>query len=197
MKLCPDCGYVLTSKVSGTCPECGAATEARGVGRVPEPMRKQIINLAADDPRNTGVIRCQLARLGRDGVPAIAGPDSAGSTPYMSLGSHPDIVERVWELGAALPVDCRCVFYGTPALVTPVSGIVLAAAWGTAYLLRLPQEAVPLAIREGATTVMKWAGGSRTDVSKEIGPDWVFGRWLKQEPQWCLDSFSSAERHTF
>ncbi|MFC1817139.1 hypothetical protein ACFL0M_14660 [Thermodesulfobacteriota bacterium] len=40
------------------------------------------------------------------------------SDPYMEAGSHPEIVERVWDaLGSSLPVDCRAIVYSAPALV--------------------------------------------------------------------------------
>ena len=79
--------------------------------------------------------------------------------------------------------------------MTPTAGIVLVAAWGTQYVLRLPQEVVTLAIGSGAKTITKWTGGGQTDVSKELGPDWVFGGWLKQEPQWCRALFERVEGH--
>src|ERR1700690_27423 len=67
----------------------------------------------------------------------IAAPESVRD-PYMGQGSHPDIVERVWnKLGAALPTDCRRLVYGTPALVQPESGILLAFCLGTEYCMRL------------------------------------------------------------
>ena len=44
-------------------------------------------------PANAGVIRYLKKR--NEKAPPLQLPDSV-STPYYSLGSHPDIVERVW-----------------------------------------------------------------------------------------------------
>ena len=36
-------------------------------------------------------------------------PEESERDPYMHLGSHPDIVERLWkEINAGLEADCRC-----------------------------------------------------------------------------------------
>jgi len=60
----------------------------------------------------------------------LASPDNV-TDPYMGQGSHPDIVQRVWnEIGGGLPIDCRCLIYGTPALIHPGSGIVLLFVMG-------------------------------------------------------------------
>lgn len=150
--------------------------------------------LATSCDANRGIIQCfHLAKNGASFAP-ISAPNSAAKDPYYDLGSHPDVVTRVWdELGAALPVDCRCLLYGTPALVAPTSGVVLVAAYGTQYLLRLPEEAVPLAIKAGARTTTKWSSGGEMDVSKEVGPDWIFGGWIIEELHWCRTVYESVE----
>ncbi|MCC6487462.1 MAG: hypothetical protein IT364_08170, partial [Candidatus Hydrogenedentes bacterium] len=69
--------------------------------------------------------------------PPLAAPNEHPD-PYMGAGSHPDIVERVWDvLGASLPRDCRALVYGTPALVHPAVGVVIALAYGTQYAIRV------------------------------------------------------------
>src|SRR5262245_29451582 len=42
--------------------------------------------------------------------PASQSLDSVAD-PRTGLGTHPDIVERLWQLNAALPADCRWVVY--------------------------------------------------------------------------------------
>jgi hypothetical protein len=58
---------------------------------------------------------------------------------HRSIGSHPDIVEHLWDLAATLPVECRALVYGRAVLVAPTRGVIFAAALGTEYGLRLPR----------------------------------------------------------
>jgi hypothetical protein len=150
--------------------------------------------LDADNPMNLGVIRYLAERAGEEQVNVIVSPGSAAHDPYWHMGSHPETVERVWDqLGSILPETCCCLLYGTPALVAPTSGIVLAIAFGTAYALRVPEVAVPAAIEAGATTITRWSGGGQLNVTEQFGSDWIFGRWLKDEPRWCLECFRAVE----
>src|SRR5262245_19224756 len=76
-----------------------------------------------------------------------------GEDPYLRLGSHPEIVERLWAaLGAAFSARARGIVYGNPALVSPRSGVLLAVALGTAYAIRLAPEAYASAVVHGAET---------------------------------------------
>jgi hypothetical protein len=110
----------------------------------------------------------------------------------MNAGSHPDVVERVWDrIGARLPPEAAVRVLGTPALVHPASGVILAVAFGTSYALRLGPAALEEARRAGAQTVMRWSGGQTTDIAAEHGPDWVFGKWDDREPDWCRALFDS------
>lgn len=128
--------------------------------------------------------------------PAVAAPDSH-PTPYRDLGSHPDIVERVWDvLGADLPTDCRAIVYGTPSLVHPDKGIVLAMAYGTAYVLRVPRELVDSAIRAGLTIERRWSDGTTTNLQEELGFGWLFGGWLDEESEWLLKTYGQMETAT-
>jgi hypothetical protein len=148
------------------------------------------IPISVDDPRNKGLVRVRNELK----FPPCIRPVESPRDPYWHLGSHPESVQRVWDqLGSALPVDCRCIVFGTPGLIASRSGILLAKAFGTAYILRIPQAATDEAVRGGARTIMKWTGGTETDVQQEYGEDWVFGRWLKQEPEWLLAVFHNVE----
>lgn len=110
--------------------------------------------------------------------------------PYMGQGSHPDIVHRVWdELGAFLPVDCRCLVYGTPAILHDLSGIVIAICNGTQYNLRLTANDLRDAIAKGASTRTRWSNGKEMDSLAELGTDWIFGGWFKEEAQWIRDTY--------
>jgi hypothetical protein len=126
----------------------------------------------------------------------VAPISAADSVPdaYMGAGAHPDAVECVWDqLGAALPQDCRCLLYGTPALVQPKTGLVMAIAFGTAYYLRIPPDARLAAQAAGAKTLVTWTGGGRLDVTREFGPDWIIGGWLAQEPGWCSQVYQASQ----
>ncbi len=109
---------------------------------------------------------------------------------YYEAGSHPDIVERLWDqIGAALPSDCRSLVYGTPALTHPISGAILAIGIGTEYGLRLVEPGLSAALAAGAKTITTWTGGGSTDLRAECGADWLFGCWATAEPTWCRQTF--------
>ncbi len=117
-------------------------------------------------------------------------PQENERDPYMHLGSHPDIVVRIWkEIGANLDSDCRLIVCGTPALVQPETGIILAFALGTQYCLHLPPLLARSALATGAKTTTKWSNGSVMDVAKKFGEGWIFGKWLKDEIEWCQQAY--------
>jgi len=124
-----------------------------------------------------------LAHLRCKGRPIVSAPDSVPD-PYMGLGSHPDIVERVWDqLGMSLSPDYRRIVCGTPALVHPASGLIFTLAYGTQYVLRLPPELATLAKQAGFHTTHHWSNGTSTDIEKELGVGWVFSLWSPFELQ--------------
>jgi len=126
------------------------------------------------------------------GIPPNAAPGSV-TDPYVRQGSHPDIVQRVWdELGAGLPKKCRWLVYGTPSLVHDRSGIVIAICNGTQYNLRLIPEDFKEAISKGAKTRNLWSTGEEMDSLKEIGADWIFGGWFKDELDWCRNTYEKS-----
>jgi hypothetical protein len=142
-------------------------------------------------PANAGVLRS----MGLDcKAVLIAAPDSVIG-PYLNCGSHPDVVERVWDqLGAAVPIDSRCLLCGTPALVHPKSGVILVVSYGTEYTLRIPVDAIGEALKAGVRTTVQWSVGDVTDIRREFGPDWIFGHYLSQELQWCRTVYDAMDR---
>jgi hypothetical protein len=111
---------------------------------------------------------------------------------YMEQGSLPDIVERVWDvLGAPLPEDCRCLVYGTPALVHPKTGIILAFCNGTTYCIRLTEQLIEKALKAGAKIYQTWMYGGDMDTTRDLGEDWVFDFWLADEIEWCREVYDS------
>lgn len=120
--------------------------------------------------------------------PLIASPESV-KAPYYDQGCHPEIVERIWDqIGEAFPPEARCLVYGTPALVDPATGLVIAVGYGTAYCVRIPVASVTEAVHFGACLSRKWSNGKTTDIQDEFGEGWVFGAWLTQETAWCQNA---------
>ncbi len=111
-------------------------------------------------------------------------PPGQRRDPYMSAGSHPDVVERVWDtLGQSLPRSCAFVAGGHPVLAHPDNYAIFAVPWGTAYALWLPppvREAV-----DDVKLVEHWSGGTSTDIQERIGTGWVWGQWQDREFDWC------------
>lgn len=139
-------------------------------------------------PLNQGVLK-YLSRGEKNRNSVVAAPGSLRD-PYLCQGSHPDIVQRVWdELGGVLPGKCRRLVYGTPSLVHNRSGIVIAICNGTQYNLRLTADDFREAIAKGATTRTRWSGGEEMDSLAVLGTDWIFGGWFKEEERWCRDTY--------
>ena len=146
----------------------------------------------ADHIANQGVLNSlrPKKRLPKKKHPPLAARPKGSRIP--SGDCHPDVVERVWDkLGGSLKEDCRCLVYGTPALVHPERGVVLAVCYGTAYCLRICQDNLPEALQAGASTTVKWSNGDEMNLPEKFGPDWVFGNWLRKERAWLKAVYDS------
>jgi hypothetical protein len=127
------------------------------------------ISHVVDDPRNAGVVRYMQQRNERRCPPYMAVADSPHD-PYWEMGSHPEVVERIWnQLAQTLPQECRCLIYGTPSLVAPKSGIIFALAFGTQYVLRIAKGSIDVALKAGGKRGTRWSDGTETDVQRELG----------------------------
>lgn len=115
--------------------------------------------------------------------------------PYHELGTHPELVKRLWdELAEKIPLDCKWIVYGTPVLVNPFSGILFGFAFGTkTYGMRLPERERQEMYAAGATTHYDYNDGFSFDIT-EIGRDWVLGGWLKGERLWCMAAYTHAQQ---
>jgi hypothetical protein len=153
-----------------------------------------MLNLDASHHLNRGVLK--HLRENHGGNAPISRPDSHPD-PYLHAGSHPDIVSQVWEtLGGGLPADCRAIVYGTPALVHPHTGVVLALAYGTAYVINISDEIVNEAIEAGCKAERKWSSGKITNVQELLGHGWLFGCWEKKEAGWLLATYNNLSGAT-
>lgn len=120
--------------------------------------------------------------------------------PYMKLGSHPDLVARLWdEVTIKLPVKCQWIVYGIPVLVNPSSGIIFAFGGGThTYAFRLPPKEYQEAIHAGAKRVYQFRAIASLNVKASIlnldiiGKEWIFGFWINGEEDWCLAAYKFA-----
>jgi hypothetical protein len=120
--------------------------------------------------------------------------------PYYTLGTHPELVARLWdELAGTLPVDCRCVVFGSPALARPDSGVLFGFAGGThTYAFRVPPDVKASALSAGAKTIHHYPAypelGMQASVLdlNEIGDEWIFGGWFASEPMWCAAAYEYA-----
>ena len=147
---------------------------------------------ALDHPANAGALRYLGREWTASDLPPVR-PPAAVSDPYYALGTHPDIVERLWAgLNKSLPEDCRWVVYRTPALVHPRSGAILAFGIGTGYALWAPPPALQAALQAGAEQAQTYMGGRVLDL-RDFGPGWVFGRWYRGEEEWCMSAYQAAE----
>lgn len=126
---------------------------------------------------------------GRSAAESSFGPP-ARNVDRHHLGTHPRVVDRLWdELNTALPVDARWLVFDAPALVHSASGVILAAAIGTQYALRLLPADLAVAIAAGAELVHAFRTvGTDLDLPATFGPDWVFGRFDEREPAWLRAS---------
>jgi hypothetical protein len=113
----------------------------------------------------------------------VGNPQHAHTTPrsqvdMLSLGTHPDLVEHLWTLGAGLEGACACVVdrRSFPVLVHAGSGVIFALAGGTSTLaFRLPPAELESALEQpGYGREYRYPGS--TVRAADIGPDWALVR---------------------
>src|SRR5439155_24540456 len=72
-----------------------------------------------------------------------------------ATNTHPDLVERFYQLGQLLPEHSLSTAYGYPVLVAPKSGVIFATATGTDVIaIRLPDALGETALASGAQTMI-------------------------------------------
>ena len=112
--------------------------------------------------------------------------------PWYGLGTHADIIEHMWRLDDALPQRSRWVFWGSPALVHPETGVVFARGVGTiGYVMRLPPHVLESADPSDAKVIVAGNPGQSFDIGP-AGPEWPFVRWGAPEAQWCRAAYDFA-----
>jgi hypothetical protein len=116
-----------------------------------------------------------------------------------ATNTHPDLVERFYQIGSYLAENCASVEYGYPVLAAPSSGVIFATATGTDTIgIRLPAEAIEEAITAGAQKVIVFRHLGEKLSSRSFGKDWVlfgaFSSTIKEEviKQWLRTSCEYA-----
>ncbi len=145
-----------------------------------------------DRPENARVLAYLRARAE---VPwGLVVPPCAIADPDLQLGSHPDVVERVWgQLGAMLDPDARCVVLGCPSLADPASGVVVGLALGTTYALRLVEPDLEEGLAAGLERTHAYNPPlAALDAATALGRDWLFGAYDAREPRWVAASVTAA-----
>jgi hypothetical protein len=150
------------------------------------------IEVAERHALNRGVL-AYLGRAERASTAPLSARPGDLADPYYQLGTHPDVVEYLWDtLGGTLPEDCRAVVLGTPALVQPDSGVILALGLGTEYALRLtPADAIE-ARAAGLEVAHHYRTSDSTLDLTSWGEGWFFCRYDRREPEWLARSFEEA-----
>jgi len=92
----------------------------------------------------------------------------------------------------ALRAARECPPGAVPVLAHPRSNRIFAAAHGTAYALWLTAADFAEATLQGASSVMRWSGGSCTDLGELAGHGWIWGREYPQEADWLRRSYHAA-----
>jgi hypothetical protein len=152
------------------------------------------VHLDRDHPSNRGVLE-YFGRNHPGHAPALEPVANPDASLQRSTGSHPDIVDHLWNLGAALPVECRALIYGRAVLVSPTRGVIFAAALGTEYGLRLPPAEFALARSVGAEVIHNYTTvGITLDLAERFGPHWLFGTFDLREPEWCRAALAFSDR---
>jgi hypothetical protein len=112
--------------------------------------------------------------------------------PWFGLGTHPDIIERLWKMDDTLPQKCRWVFWGRPALVHPDTGVVFAVAFGTiGIVLRPSPQAIEAAGSQLSTVVQNGKRARAFDIGP-AGPEWRFVLPGAAAAQWCRAAYDFA-----
>jgi hypothetical protein len=145
-----------------------------------------------DNPQNQGILRC-LRDIGCNWRGPRSCPPLEREDPYYYLGTHPDLVEQLWDnFTTSIPVDTRWVLHGRPVLVHPESKVIFAFANGThTYAFRIPERVREEAVAASARQQYKYPDGSVFDLAN-YDEDWIFGGSIRDEDRLCLIAFRAA-----
>lgn len=163
--------------------------------RVPEPVidygdGSQSVEIDFSSPLNRGALEYLRSRPSSRKAELESASPAKVKNPLAKTNTHPEAGVRLWaDLAASLPVDCRWIVYGTPALVHPQAGVLFGVALGTMYCLRLSEADKEGALKTGVRTEHR-----ALDLESQFGPGWVFGNWMQVELEWCRAEYEALGR---
>lgn len=159
-------------------------------------MRSGVVDL--HHPANAAVLR-RLARHAKGAAPDVAPEEVAD---HFSLGTHPDLLYDFWNeltAGIADAEQCRRIVYGSPALVSPVSGVIFGFVGGAHTIaFRLPPGERDAALAAGGARVLHFRAypslgiAASTDDITELGEAWVFCN-AGDKKRWCRAARAFAD----
>ena len=144
-------------------------------------------------PENEGLMRYLEKSHPKAGVSDLSVPTETELYEHRLLGTHPELIERVWDrLVARIPPESRRIILGRAALVSTRSNVIFAIAIGTSYAIRIPKRVKTW--RFGLKTTIGWSDGTRRNVKATFGPEWVVGSWSSKEEEWCPAAYEYFSR---
>jgi hypothetical protein len=104
----------------------------------------------------------------------------------LSQGSgivHPDVEERMKELSDSLNGMLLRKYRNSTVIKSNHDSTIVAVAFGTAYSVKAGSMFTN-AIDSGARTFHQWSDGTKLDLIRTFGHDWIVGTWNKNETNW-------------
>lgn len=97
--------------------------------------------------------------------------------------THPDITQRLREIGRELEQGVTYFYGPSTILVAGKIQLIVAIGIGMSYAIKAG-EMLEDAQKYGARTETVWSDKTTLDLAEVIAPDWIFGRWHKDESAW-------------
>jgi hypothetical protein len=162
-----------------------------------ESLRRTLTAILADNDHADVEARIEetLHRICRGPIapnPPISQSLDAVADPWYGLGTHPDIIEALWDMSDSLPQRCRWVLWGRPSLVHPDTGVVFAVGIGTIGIVcRLPPQVLVSADPHVARVSQKLNRASTFDIGP-AGPEWRLIGYQAPRALWCRAAYDFA-----
>jgi hypothetical protein len=165
--------------------------------RKPVDREKLLAKLEALPPKAMSPALTRALERLRAGEPDPPEPprppsQSPAEVDTLQLGTHPDIIDRLWGIGRRLPEDCAWVSFRQPVLAHARTGILFGIGVGTlGFGLRLPPDLSAAAQARGLsfTAGFRDLDGPQVFSLRDYGEDWWFGRWTPDDDVWARAAF--------